>query len=176
MVPLVNRRFEWGVAIATFLSVLSIVPRHCALLTNFPHPKLRKLDAVLVTPQPITHTPRRLQRAGRRKHFHCPDPAMWSHAQPCGGGGGWSSMHKHGGRGGGRMATGGADMQFVLYAQPNAHTCSRPRVLIYGQGHRISDVLLRGVAIVAAGAFWVAQVTLTQPDQSHSCMTSKEMD
>ena len=33
-VPLVNRTFEWGVIITTFLSVLSpIVTHHCACLT-----------------------------------------------------------------------------------------------------------------------------------------------
>ena len=37
----VNRTFEWGAVIAPFLSVLSIVPRHCARLTYFLHPKLR---------------------------------------------------------------------------------------------------------------------------------------
>ena len=30
IVPFVNRTLEWGVVIATFVSVLSIVPRHCA--------------------------------------------------------------------------------------------------------------------------------------------------
>ena len=49
IVPFVNRTFEWGVAIATFWSVLSIVPRHCAHLTYFLHPKLRKVNAVLIT-------------------------------------------------------------------------------------------------------------------------------
>ena len=29
-VPFMNRTFEWGVGIATFLPILSIVPRHCA--------------------------------------------------------------------------------------------------------------------------------------------------
>ena len=43
VVPLVNRTFEWGVVIATFLSALSTVPRHCARLTYFLHPKLRIL-------------------------------------------------------------------------------------------------------------------------------------
>ena len=39
IVPFVNRTFEWGVVIATFLSVLSVVPRHCARLAYFFHPK-----------------------------------------------------------------------------------------------------------------------------------------
>ena len=57
-----NRTFEWGVVIATsFWSVLSVVPRNCARLTYFLDLKLRKLNAVLVTPQPITLT---LRRAG----------------------------------------------------------------------------------------------------------------
>ena len=51
MVPFVNRTFGWGVVIATFLSVLSIVPRHCARLTQFLHPKLRKIDVVLISPK-----------------------------------------------------------------------------------------------------------------------------
>ena len=38
IVPFVNRTFEWGVVIATFLSVL---PRRCARLTYFLHPQLR---------------------------------------------------------------------------------------------------------------------------------------
>ena len=41
IVPFVNRTFEWGVVIATFLSVLSTVPRRCARLTDFLHPKVR---------------------------------------------------------------------------------------------------------------------------------------
>ena len=59
-----NGTFEWGVVIATYLSVLSIMPRHCARLTFFLHPKLRKINAVLLTPQLITLTLRRLRRAG----------------------------------------------------------------------------------------------------------------
>ena len=43
-----NRTFEWGV-IATFLSVLSVVHRRSARLTYFLHPKLRKVNAVLIT-------------------------------------------------------------------------------------------------------------------------------
>ena len=46
IVPFVNRTFEWGVVILTFLSVLSILPPHCARLTSFFHPKLRKINAV----------------------------------------------------------------------------------------------------------------------------------
>ena len=57
------RTFEWGVAITTFVSVLSVVPRHCARLTDFLHPKLRTSNAVLITPQPITHIPRHLRCA-----------------------------------------------------------------------------------------------------------------
>ena len=33
IVPFVNRIFEWGVVIATFFSILSVVPCHCACLT-----------------------------------------------------------------------------------------------------------------------------------------------
>ena len=36
-VPFVNRTFEWGVSIATCLSVLSVVPRHCSRLGAFSH-------------------------------------------------------------------------------------------------------------------------------------------
>ena len=39
--------FEWGEGTATLLSVLRIVPRHCAQLTYFLHPKVRKINAVL---------------------------------------------------------------------------------------------------------------------------------
>ena len=58
------RTFEWGAVIATCLSVLSIVPRHCARLTYFLHPKLRGINAVLITPQPMTLLLQRLRRAG----------------------------------------------------------------------------------------------------------------
>ena len=56
----VNHTFDLGVAIATFLSVLSIVPHHCACFTYFLHPKLRKIKAVLITPQLISCTLRRV--------------------------------------------------------------------------------------------------------------------
>ena len=56
MVPFVDRTFEWGVVIATFLSVLSVVPCHCACLTYFLHPKLREINAVPSTLQLITGT------------------------------------------------------------------------------------------------------------------------
>ena len=49
-----GRNFEWGVYITTLLSVLSIVPRHSARLTHFLHPKLRKMNAVLIAPQLMT--------------------------------------------------------------------------------------------------------------------------
>ena len=64
IVPFVNRACEWGVAIATFLSVLSTVLCHCARLTYFLHPKVRKMNAVPITPRLISLTLRRLQRAG----------------------------------------------------------------------------------------------------------------
>ena len=54
IVPVVNRIFEWAVALATFLTVWGIVPRHCARLTDSLHPKLRKIHAALVTPRLIT--------------------------------------------------------------------------------------------------------------------------
>ena len=38
LIPFVNRAFEWGDGIATFLPVLSIAPRRCARLTCFLHP------------------------------------------------------------------------------------------------------------------------------------------
>ena len=47
IVSCVNRPVEWAVVIATFLAGLSIVPRHCPRLTNFLHPKWRKITAVL---------------------------------------------------------------------------------------------------------------------------------
>ena len=56
MAPFAHRTFEWGVVIATFLSVLTIVPRHCAHVTYFVHPKSRKTNAVLITPQLMTLT------------------------------------------------------------------------------------------------------------------------
>ena len=57
LVPFVNRTFERGAVIATFLSVLSTVRRHCARLTYSLHPKLRKINAVPITPQlmPAAH-------------------------------------------------------------------------------------------------------------------------
>ena len=51
-----RRIFEWGVVIATILFVLSIVPRHCARLAYFLHPKLGEINAVLFIPQLITLT------------------------------------------------------------------------------------------------------------------------
>ena len=54
--PFVSRTFEKGVAIAAFFSVLSVVPRHCARLTHILHPKLREMNAVLMTPQRRTLT------------------------------------------------------------------------------------------------------------------------
>ena len=53
-IPFLNCTFEWGVVITTFLSILSILPRHCARLTDFLRPKLRKMNAVLIPPQQIT--------------------------------------------------------------------------------------------------------------------------
>ena len=64
IVPFVNRAFEWAVVMATFLSVLSIVPRHCAHLTYFLHPKSREINAVLISPRLIPLSLRRLPRAG----------------------------------------------------------------------------------------------------------------
>ena len=59
--------FERGVVIASIFSILSIAPRHCARLTYFLHPKLRKTTAVPITLKLITcgtcHVP-----AARRKH------------------------------------------------------------------------------------------------------------
>ena len=63
-----NGTFEWAVIFATFLSVLSIVPRYCARLTSFLHPKLREINAVLITPQLMTLTLRHLRRAGSISH------------------------------------------------------------------------------------------------------------
>ena len=59
-----NRNFEWGVVIATFLFFfLAMVPRRYARLTYFFHPKLRKIHAVLITLKLITRTLRSLLRA-----------------------------------------------------------------------------------------------------------------
>ena len=60
IVPFVNRSFQWRVVIATFLSIFSIMPRHCAHLTYFFHPKFREINAMLITLKLITLT---LQRA-----------------------------------------------------------------------------------------------------------------
>ena len=49
-----NRTFEWAVVIATFLSFFffwSFVPRHCAHLTYFLHPKIKEINVVLFTLQ-----------------------------------------------------------------------------------------------------------------------------
>ena len=64
ILPCVNCIIEWGVVIALFLSVLSIVPCYCARLTNFLHPKLRKINTVLITTQLITLALQCLRRAG----------------------------------------------------------------------------------------------------------------
>jgi hypothetical protein len=61
--PFVNRTFEWGVVIATLLSILRIVPRHWARLPHVFH-ELRKTNAVLFIPQLITRTLYCLQRSG----------------------------------------------------------------------------------------------------------------
>ena len=45
IVPFVNRTFEWAVVIATFLSVLTAAPRHCARLTHFLRPIWREISA-----------------------------------------------------------------------------------------------------------------------------------
>ena len=59
-----NRICEWGVVITTCLSVLSIVPRHCARLTYFLHPKRgKKINAVPITSKLITLSLPRLCRA-----------------------------------------------------------------------------------------------------------------
>ena len=69
IVPFVNRTFEWGVVIATFLSVLSMgVPRHCARLTYFLHPKLRNAN------YPTANYPYPAAPAARRKHSQCLRP------------------------------------------------------------------------------------------------------
>ena len=47
----VARAIEWGVFIATLVSVLSIVPRHCAHLISFVYPQLKNINAVLIAPQ-----------------------------------------------------------------------------------------------------------------------------
>ena len=49
-----NRTFEWGVAIATVLSILSLAPCHCACLTYFHYPELREINAELNTLELIT--------------------------------------------------------------------------------------------------------------------------
>ena len=59
-----NRTVEWEVVSVTSLSVLSIVPRHCARLTYVLHPTLRNINVVLIARQLITVTLRRLRCAG----------------------------------------------------------------------------------------------------------------
>ena len=76
-----NRTFEWGVAIATLLSVLSIVPRHCARWTSFLHPKLRTINASLINPQPIPLPLRRLRRAGSVPMGHAKGPGSRGHSE-----------------------------------------------------------------------------------------------
>ena len=60
-----NRAVEWGVVITTVLSVLSIVPRHRARLTDFLRPKSRNSNAVLITVKLMTHPLRHLRCAVR---------------------------------------------------------------------------------------------------------------
>ena len=45
IVPFLNRTSEWGVVIAAFSSVLSVVPYHSARLACFLHPKLREITS-----------------------------------------------------------------------------------------------------------------------------------
>ena len=78
MVPLVNRTFEWGAVIATFLSVLSTVPRRCTRLTDFLHPKLRKRNAVPIALKPVAPPLRCLRRAV----LPIPNPRPTRHATP----------------------------------------------------------------------------------------------
>ena len=62
--PFVNRTFEWGVVIATFLSVSSVVPRHCPF-DRLPSPKIEKYGANYATanyPYPAAHRKRSLRR------------------------------------------------------------------------------------------------------------------
>ena len=68
IIPFLTRAFEWGVVIAKILSVVSIVPCHCARLTYFLHPKLRKTNAVLIPLKLIALAVRRLRRAERPSH------------------------------------------------------------------------------------------------------------
>ena len=49
--------------IATSLSVLRVVPCHCARWAYFFHPKLREIDAVVITLKLIPLTLRRLWNA-----------------------------------------------------------------------------------------------------------------
>ena len=58
-----NGTFEWGAVSATFMSVLSIVPRHCPRVTYFPHPKMEEINALPFTPQLTALTLRRARRA-----------------------------------------------------------------------------------------------------------------
>ena len=78
-VPFVNRVFEWGVVIATFLSILSIVPRHCARLADFFHPKLRDINAVLITLRLIALALRRAVSAP----MYCVDSRTSAGPQRC---------------------------------------------------------------------------------------------
>ena len=77
--PFANGTFEWGAAIAPFLSVLSVVPRHCAGLTHFLHPKLRRSHAVPIAPQPMPLPLRPLRRAGRIPVHACRWLGRYSH-------------------------------------------------------------------------------------------------
>ena len=72
--PFMHRTFEWGVVIAAFLSVLSVVPCHCARLTYLLHPKPRKIN----DKHPTANSP---SPAARRKHS--PWAAEQAHRKPC---------------------------------------------------------------------------------------------
>ena len=74
-----NGPVEWGVVIATCVSVLSAVPGLCARSASFLHPKLRGMDAVLLARKLIPLPLRRPRRAAsaptrtsqdRSRHLH----------------------------------------------------------------------------------------------------------
>ena len=81
IVPFVIGTFDWGVVVATVSFVLSIVPRHCARLTHFLHPKSRGDTAVLITLKLITPTLRRPAAASAPSCLSShPAPSLGGHA------------------------------------------------------------------------------------------------
>ena len=119
--PVVDGPCEWAAVIAAFVSVLSVVPRRRARLSPFLRPKLRKTNAVLTAPQPITPPPP-AARAARSKGPHAPGGGPGGHLGRILGGLSMSPFW-----GGGGLARG-------LYRPPPPPPCRTHRAVQCGSG------------------------------------------